>query len=288
MAQVENLSSDQVNEPAAKIKNGAGAGASAGFLKVKRLSEKAFLPIRLPNNSAYVLLSAIETKIPGRGMAVVQTDISIAIPEGSYARIGKGSEFPCKEGIIEVGVRVIERDYRGPIEVTLFNHSAEDFEVKQGSRVGQLILDNVAPTTFPEVVEVEYLDETVVDGWCRISGIKLGREVKELLEQVLIDHPEGGTECLKWVLLGWNMRGDQNLIEVKTHFDKAVEELVGTNLSLQKRLDDYSSELLSDIRGGQNYVADRLDGLFESIGRMRYESNDRPDGRLNLRDMFDF
>ncbi|KAL9667386.1 hypothetical protein QQ045_001743 [Rhodiola kirilowii] len=213
MAQVENLSSDQVNEPVAKIKNGAGAGASAGFLKVKRLSEKAFLPIRLPNNSAYVLLSAIETKIPGRGMAVVQTDISIAIPEGSYARIGKGSEFPCKEGIIEVGVRVIERDYRGPIEVTLFNHSAEDFEVKQGSRVGQLILDNVAPTTFPEVVEVEYLDETVVDGWCRISGIKLGREVKELLEQVLIDHPEGGTECLKWVLLGWNMRGDQNLIE---------------------------------------------------------------------------
>ncbi|CAM8998653.1 unnamed protein product [Rhodiola kirilowii] len=96
MAQVENnLSTGQVNEPAEKSKNGAGAGAgaSACLLKVKRLSDKAMLPIRAPFDSAYVLFSPIETKIPGRGMSVINTNISIALPEGSYARIGKFSHF---------------------------------------------------------------------------------------------------------------------------------------------------------------------------------------------------
>ena len=35
------------------------------------------------------LCSAVETKVPARGKALVATDISIAIPEGTYARVGK-------------------------------------------------------------------------------------------------------------------------------------------------------------------------------------------------------
>lgn len=30
----------------------------------------------------------METKVPARGKALVATDISIAIPEGTYARVG--------------------------------------------------------------------------------------------------------------------------------------------------------------------------------------------------------
>lgn len=33
-------------------------------------------------------LSAVETKVPARGKALVPTDLSIAIPDGTYARIG--------------------------------------------------------------------------------------------------------------------------------------------------------------------------------------------------------
>ena len=32
--------------------------------------------------------SATETKVPARGKALVPTDLSIGIPEGTYARIG--------------------------------------------------------------------------------------------------------------------------------------------------------------------------------------------------------
>jgi dUTPase len=37
------------------------------------------------------LCSATETKVPARGKALVPTDLSIAIPEGTYARIGESS-----------------------------------------------------------------------------------------------------------------------------------------------------------------------------------------------------
>jgi hypothetical protein len=34
-------------------------------------------------------LSAVEVTVPARGKALVATDLSIAIPEGTYARVGK-------------------------------------------------------------------------------------------------------------------------------------------------------------------------------------------------------
>lgn len=45
------------------------------------VSERGYLRLRIEN-------SAAETKVPARGKALVPTDLSIAIPEGTYARIG--------------------------------------------------------------------------------------------------------------------------------------------------------------------------------------------------------
>lgn len=44
------------------------------------------------NWSYIVYRSATEVKVPARGKAFVPTGLSIAIPEGTYARIGKS---PC-------------------------------------------------------------------------------------------------------------------------------------------------------------------------------------------------
>ena len=45
---------------------------------------------------------------------------------------------------IDVGAGVIDADYRGEIGVVLFNHSEDDFQVKQGDRIAQLILEKIA------------------------------------------------------------------------------------------------------------------------------------------------
>jgi dUTP pyrophosphatase len=59
---------------------------------------------------------------------------------------------------IDVGAGVIDADYRGPLGVILFNHSDQDFAVKAGDRIAQLILEVIVT---PEVVEVEDLESTI-------------------------------------------------------------------------------------------------------------------------------
>lgn len=94
--------------------------------------------------------------IPARGKGIVKTDLSIAIPHGTYARIAPRSGLAVKH-FIDTGAGVVDEDYRGAVGVVLFNHSDVDFNVKQGDRVAQLILERIVT---PEVVEVESLDQT--------------------------------------------------------------------------------------------------------------------------------
>jgi dUTP pyrophosphatase len=57
-------------------------------LRVKFLSDKATMPSRGSPHSAGFDLSASEgTIVPSGGRAIVKTDLSIACPPGTYARI---------------------------------------------------------------------------------------------------------------------------------------------------------------------------------------------------------
>ncbi len=70
--------------------------------------------------------SAVDTTIPARGRAVVSTDLSIAIPSGTYARVAPRSGLAVKH-FIDTGAGVVDEDYRGTVGVVLFNHSDTDF-----------------------------------------------------------------------------------------------------------------------------------------------------------------
>jgi dUTP pyrophosphatase len=57
-------------------------------LQVKFLSETATMPTRgSPQAAGFDLSSAEKTVVPAGGRAVVKTDLSIACPAGTYARI---------------------------------------------------------------------------------------------------------------------------------------------------------------------------------------------------------
>ncbi|XP_066327121.1 deoxyuridine 5'-triphosphate nucleotidohydrolase-like [Miscanthus floridulus] len=143
---------ESVQEPPQKISK------ISPLLKVKKLSDKAVLPSRGSALAAgYDLSSAVETLVPARGKALVPTDLSVAIPHGTYARIAPRSGLALKHSI-DVGAGVIDADYRGPVGVILFNHSDADFAVKPGDRIAQMIIEVIAT---PEVAEVEDLDATV-------------------------------------------------------------------------------------------------------------------------------
>ncbi|RYP89633.1 hypothetical protein DL770_004280 [Monosporascus sp. CRB-9-2] len=127
-------------------------------LLIKKLSEKARLPTRGSAFAAgYDLYAAKATTVPARGKALVDTDISIAVPAGTYGRIAPRSGLAAKN-FIDTGAGVIDADYRGPVKVLLFNHSDADFAVAEGDRVAQLVVERIYT---PEVVEVAELEESV-------------------------------------------------------------------------------------------------------------------------------
>ena len=59
---------------------------------------------------------------------------------------------------MDVGAGIVDSDYRGEVGVVLFNHGDQDFEVKMGDRIAQLILEKI--DTLP-VEEVQGLEDTV-------------------------------------------------------------------------------------------------------------------------------
>lgn len=67
------------------------------------------------------LSSAYDVVVPAHGKAIVKTDLSIAIPPETYARIAPRSGLAVKN-FIDTGAGVVDYDYRGNVGVVLFNH----------------------------------------------------------------------------------------------------------------------------------------------------------------------
>lgn len=126
-------------------------------LMVKKLSLNAQLPERASSKAAgYDLFSAEDKIIPANGRAVVATDLSIALPPNTYGRVAPRSGLAVKH-FIDVGAGVIDEDYRGPLGVVLFNFSDNEFQIKKGDRIAQLLIECIKT---PPVLEVESLDNT--------------------------------------------------------------------------------------------------------------------------------
>lgn len=99
---------------------------------------------------------AADIVVPAKGKAIVPTDLSIAVPIGTYGRVAPRSGLAVKN-FIDVGAGVVDADYRGPLGVVIFNFGDADFQVKQGDRIAQLVLERIMMS---DIVEVEDLDAT--------------------------------------------------------------------------------------------------------------------------------
>jgi dUTP pyrophosphatase len=90
---------------------------------------------------------------------LVPTGISIEIPRGYEAQIRARSGLAIKHGISLVnGIGTIDSDYRGEIKVILINLGNENFEIKKGDRVAQMIFAKVEMAEVREVKVIESSD----------------------------------------------------------------------------------------------------------------------------------
>lgn len=92
------------------------------------------------------------------GRAIVPTGLHIALEAGYEAQVRPRSGLAAKKGITVLNAPgTVDADYRGDIGVILVNLSNEDFEVKDGDRIAQLV---IAKHERAEWIEVEALSET--------------------------------------------------------------------------------------------------------------------------------
>ena len=90
--------------------------------------------------------------------AIIKTGLFMALPAGYEAQVRPRSGLAAKKGITVLNSPgTIDADYRGEIGVILVNLSNEDFEIKDGERVAQLV---IAKYEQIEWVEMKELNET--------------------------------------------------------------------------------------------------------------------------------
>jgi dUTPase len=108
---------------------------------------------------------------------LVETDLRIKVPNGTYGRIAPRSGLALYRMINVLGEYkfiyqsnylhykelkqkfyflplggVIDADYRGNVGVILMNHGSDTFFIERGDRVAQLILEKIS---YANLVEVE-------------------------------------------------------------------------------------------------------------------------------------
>lgn len=111
-----------------------------------------------PQSAGADVRSNMDAVVPAHGRALIKTGMFVAIPEGYEIEVRPRSGLAFKKGITVLNTPgTIDSDYRNEIGVILFNTTDEDFEIKAGDRIAQIVLNKVEQI---EWVEVDELDET--------------------------------------------------------------------------------------------------------------------------------
>ncbi len=90
--------------------------------------------------------------------ALIPTGIYISIPNGYEAQVRPRSGLAFKHGLTVLNTPgTIDADYRGEIKVILVNLSNNEFVIKNGERICQLVFAKIEQVNW---VEVDILDKT--------------------------------------------------------------------------------------------------------------------------------
>jgi dUTP pyrophosphatase len=131
---------------------------SCKFLKIKKLTENAYIPVRSSQYAAGLdLFSPIDALIKPGERQLIKLDISMKLDNYTYGHILPRSGLALKNGI-HVGAGIIDSDYRGNVGVLLFNLSDSPFVVSKGDRIAQMVIKKYE---YLVAVEVDELDETL-------------------------------------------------------------------------------------------------------------------------------
>ena len=124
-------------------------------VKVKKLGENAVVPRYAHEGDAGMDVCSVENCVLKSGeRRLVSTGLAFEIPVGYELQVRPRSGLALKKGISLVNSPgTLDAGYRGELGVILINHGDEDFEIRVGDRIAQVVLNKF------EVMDVEEVGE---------------------------------------------------------------------------------------------------------------------------------
>jgi dUTP pyrophosphatase len=118
----------------------------------------SLMPSRSNNGDAGADLHASTSLILEAGESrLVPTGIQIKIPYGYVGLVHPRSGLALRHGITVLNAPgTVDHGYQGEVGVILYNTSEDPFEIKQGDRIAQLVIQKVELSTFVQLTEDEY------------------------------------------------------------------------------------------------------------------------------------
>ena len=118
------------------------------------LDEGAFMPERAHPTDAGLDIRAMKNGIVRAGQSVMfHTGVHIDLPDGTAGLFVSKSGLMMDHDLTSTGL--VDETYNGEIMVKLFNHGSEDYNVRAGDKISQLV---VIPVEYVEPVKVEHIE----------------------------------------------------------------------------------------------------------------------------------
>lgn len=122
------------------------------------------MPERAHYDDAGLDIRAIKCGIVKAGQSeIFHTGVHIELPPGTFGDMRSKSGLMFNHDITSDGT--IDKGYQGEIMVKLFNHGSDDYNVRRGDKISQLVISPVVRVELEQVEAFDVVTERSSDGF---------------------------------------------------------------------------------------------------------------------------
>jgi len=127
-------------------------------IRIVNTSRHSLPAYETPASAGMDLRASLETEVVLKPLerALIPTGLFIELPAGYEAQVRPRSGLAAKKGVTVLNTPgTVDADYRGEIMVILVNLSAEEFTVRDGDRIAQMVIAAHAKAEWEQVEELK-------------------------------------------------------------------------------------------------------------------------------------
>jgi len=124
------------------------------IVKIKKLNPEAIIPSYAHDGDAGMdIYSCEDVLIKAGERAVISSGVAFEFPKGYVALVWDKSGLAAKNGI-KTMAGVGDCIYRGEYKIVLLNTGREDYQVRKGEKICQILIQPIERAEFEEVHEL--------------------------------------------------------------------------------------------------------------------------------------